>query len=456
MNPYYNEDIEDQFHPHDNDSEKALIGCLLISNSAIETAGEILSSEDFYNEIHRKIYVCMEEMYNKSGVIEPLSLTKFFSDKHPEVQGGINEQYLDALSRGAPNPENIEFYAERLVNLSAKRSALDILMDCEREIRDSSDPSSKISEVVTRIDGIRNKALDKTVHSIDDLFTDRASYYEKKQKGEIKEEVLPTGLRDLDDLLNGGLRFRHFDILAARPAMGKTSLAVQFAVNAAMVEKIPVLIFSIEMAKEEIADKMISTYTKIPYRILESANLEAEDWDKMFDFSNAIGMGTPNHSPLVLVDDVTKDLHRMISVIRSQVRQRGVRFVIIDFLQLVSISGKYHTRDEQLGYAVNMLAYTAKTLNINILALSQLNRGVESRSDRRPMLSDLRESGNIEQSAWRVLSIYRDDYYNSESDEVGMAEISVMKGKISNTGKVLVQFDKECTRFSNLKRVSEF
>ena len=152
----------------------------------------------------------------------------------------------------------------------------------------------------------------------------------------------------------------------------------------------------------------------------------------------------------IFVDDVTKDLHRMIAIIRRCVRKYDVKFVVIDYLQLISINGKFGTRDEQLGYAVNMLAYTAKTLNINILALSQLNRGVESREEKRPSLSDLRESGNIEQAAWRVLSIYRDEYYNPHSQEKGIAEIGVLKGKISNTGKVQVYFNKECTRFSNL------
>ena len=141
----------------------------------------------------------------------------------------------------------------------------------------------------------------------------------------------------------------------------------------------------------------------------------------------------------------------MLSAIRLAKRKYGIRFVIIDYLQLMIIPGKYNTRDEQLGHTVNSLAYVAKTLDLNILSLSQINRGVESRTDRRPMLSDLRESGNIEQAAWRVLSIYRDEYYNPEGDNVGVAEIAVLKGKISNTGKVQVRFDKECTRFQNLE-----
>jgi len=211
------------------------------------------------------------------------------------------------------------------------------------------------------------------------------------------------------------------------------------------------LFFSIEMSKEEVMDKMISNESKIPYKKISDGDLETEDWETMVELSSKL-ISNPNNPNTagIFVDDVTKDLHRMIAIIRRCVRKYNVKFVVIDYLQLISISGKFGTRDEQLGYAVNMLAYTAKTLNINILALSQLNRGVESRDTKRPSLSDLRESGNIEQAAWRVLAIYRDDYYNHDSPEKGLAEISVLKGKISNTGKVQVYFDKDCTRFSNL------
>ena len=197
-------------------------------------------------------------------------------------------------------------------------------------------------------------------------------------------------------------------------------------------------------------DKMTSIATKVPYRKLNMADLEQDDWDRMTEFAMKIAP-RGGEEPMVYVDDTTKDLSRMISVIRRCVRKHDVRFVVIDYLQLVNIIGKFNTRDEQLGYAVNLLAYTAKTLNINILALSQLNRGVETRENRRPGMADLRESGNIEQAAWRIITIYRDDYYNSDSDQAGIAELAVLKGKISNTGKVNVYFDKECTRFDNLK-----
>ena len=430
----------------DLESERAVLGCILAKNDVIETALEFIHESDFSQDINSQIFSTMELMYGDNELIEPLSLHQKIKDRFSNDANG----YLAKLKTEAPNPDNLEFYAQRVVNASTKRQAIDMLNEAQKEIAVSDEPISKVAEFLGRMENIRSASVDKSVFTIQDLYAMRADYLDKKQAGEIAEEVLPTGLKDLDQLLNGGLRFRHFDVLAARPAMGKTSLAVQIALNASLKENVRSLIISIEMSKEDIMDKMTSVATKIPYRKINMGDLSQDDWDRMTEFAMKIAP-RGGEEPQVLVDDTSKDLNRVISIIRRCVRKNNVRFVVIDYLQLLNINGKFNTRDEQLGYAVNLLAYTAKTLNINILALSQLNRGVESREGKRPGLSDLRESGNIEQAAWRVLSIYRDEYYNADSAEVGVAELQVLKGKISNTGKVQVYFDKECTRFDNLQ-----
>ena len=436
---------------NDTASEKAVLGCILLNNEVIENAIEILTPNDFYDQKYQRIFATMQTMYENNEPIEPLSLEKRILDCYPDI--AVSEKELQEMANEAPAPSNIEFYAQRIVREFSRREAHRLLDLAKKEISEAEDPMSKISEVVSRMEGIRSEAMDQTVFDFDNLFMQRMDVLEKKCDGELESNIISTGLNDLDKLLNGGLRFQHFDVLAARPAMGKTSLAVQFAVNAVLRQNMSSLIFSIEMSKEEIMDKMISNEAKIPYRKISEGDMESQDWETMIDFSNRIlNKNDPNKAG-IFVDDVTKDLHRMVAIIRRCVRKYNVKFVLIDYLQLISIAGKFGTRDEQLGYAVNLLAYTAKTLNINILALSQLNRGVESRETKRPSLSDLRESGNIEQAAWRVISIYRDDYYNQNSQEKGIAELAVLKGKISNTGKVQVYFDKDCTRFSNLAYV---
>ena len=433
----------------DLESEKAVIGCVLLNNEVIENAIEILNPNDFFDPTHQRIFSTMQKMYENNEPLEPLSLSKRTLDCYPD--SNVSEAMLEEMANTAPAPSSIEFYAQRLIKEYSRREASRLLDVAKKEIESSDDPMSQISEVVSRMENIRSEAMDQTVFDAQSLFIERMNVLEKKSEGLVENNTISTGLRDLDDLLTGGLKFQHFDVLAARPAMGKTSLAVQWAVNAVLRQDLSALIFSIEMSKEEIMDKMISNESKIPYKKISDGDLDAEDWDTMVEVGGRM-LSNPNdpRKAGIFVDDVTKDLHRMVAIIRRCVRKYDVKFVIIDYLQLISISGKFGTRDEQLGYAVNLLAYTAKTLNINILALSQLNRGVESRDTKRPSLSDLRESGNIEQAAWRVFAIYRDDYYNHDSPEKGLAEISVLKGKISSTGKVQVYFDRDCTRFSNL------
>jgi replicative DNA helicase len=433
----------------DLDSEKAVIGCVLLNNEVIENAIEILTPKDFFDPKYQRIFSTMQTMYENNEPMEPLSVSKRTVDCYPDTD--VSEAELEEIANNSPAPSNIEFYAQRVIREYSRREAQRLLDLAKKEIEDAEDPMSKIAEVVTRMENIRSDAMDQTVFDAQSLFIERMNYLEKKSEGLIENDIISTGLRDLDDLLRGGIRFQHFDVLAARPGMGKTSLAVQWAVNSVLRQNISSLIFSIEMSKEEVMDKMISNESKIPYGKISSGQMEAEDWETMIDLSHKL-ISNPNNPKTagIFVDDVTKDLHRMVAIIRRCVRKYNVKFVVIDYLQLISISGKFGTRDEQLGYAVNLLAYTAKTLNINILALSQLNRGVENREARRPSLSDLRESGNIEQAAWRVFAIYRDEYYNQDSSDKGVAEISVLKGKISNTGKVQVYFDKDCTRFSNL------
>ena len=436
----------------DTDSEKAVIGCVLLNNEVIENVIEILSPQDFFEPLYQKVFVAMQKMYERNEPLDPLSVAQRTLDLYHDST--VSEQILEEIQGNAPAPSSVEYYAQRIVREFSKREANRLLKLAQKEIGEAEDPMAKISETVSKMENIRSESVDQTIFNVDDLFRDRAQYIDDKQQGKVPSNILPTGLSDLDNLLSGGLRFQHFDVLAARPGMGKTSLATQFLLNSAIRENVSCLFFSIEMSKEEVMDKMISIESKIPYKKISDGDLDVQDWESMIDLSNKI-LSNPNDPKSqgkagIFIDDITKDLNRMIAIIRRCVRKYNVRFVVIDYLQLISIAGKFGNRDEQLGHAVNMLAYTAKVLNINILSLSQLNRGVESRESKRPSLSDLRESGNIEQAAWRVLSIYRDDYYNLDSNEKGTAEISVLKGKISHTGKVQVYFDKDCTKFSNL------
>ena len=434
--------------PNDVNSERGVLASLIFNEDVFEEVSQLLEPVDFFNKQNQDIFQTILSLRVEQRPVDAITIYNTLSKQNPSYKNKSIEDYINQIITDAPNLQSVFEYVESVKSTSTKRRALEILSESYKEVANCDDIESVTSSIIGKLEvAQKSSKQEENFFEFKKLYIARAELLDKKDRGEFVEDFIETGLTDLDSLLSGGLRFGHFDILAARPAMGKTSLACQFITHACMKNRIPCLMFSIEMSKEDIADKMISIISSVPYKKILKGDLDHNDWDKLTEASMFLGA---EGSDLV-IDDTTRDLNKMISAIRLAKRKFGIRFVVIDYLQLMIIPGKYNTRDEQLGYTVNSLAYVAKTLDINILSLSQINRGVESRTDRRPMLSDLRESGNIEQAAWRVLSIYRDEYYNPEGDEVGNAEIAVLKGKISNTGKVKVKFDKECTRFQNLE-----
>ena len=434
--------------PNDVNSERGVLASLIFNEDVFEEVSQQLEPSDFFNKKNEEIYKVILALRIEQRPVDEITVYNALAKVNSSFKNQPIRDYISQIVTDAPNLQSVFEYAESVKVTATKRRALEILSESYKEVAECDDIESVTSAIIGKLEITQKSSKqEENFFEFKKLYVSRAELLEKKDKGEFAEDFIETGLTDLDSLLSGGLRFGHFDILAARPAMGKTSLACQFITHACMKNQIPCLMFSIEMSKEDIADKMISIISGVAYKKLLKGDLDHHDWDKLTEASMFLGRDGSD----LIIDDTTRDLNKMLSAIRLAKRKYGIRFVIIDYLQLMIIPGKYNTRDEQLGHTVNSLAYVAKTLDLNILSLSQINRGVESRTDRRPMLSDLRESGNIEQAAWRVLSIYRDEYYNPEGDNVGVAEIAVLKGKISNTGKVQVRFDKECTRFQNLE-----
>ena len=432
--------------PNDSLSERGVLGSMILNGDIADEISEIIEPSDFFNPNNMSIFESILVMRNEEKNVDEITLFNHVANKDKKFNNDGMRDYISQLVNDCPNLNSGVEYAGIVKTNANKRNAIKILEEAVSEITNADDVDSVTSSVINRLEVTHNStANEDKFFDFKTLFTSRAQLMQDKVNGVFVEEFIETGLRDLDSLLNGGLRYKHFDILAARPAMGKTSLACQFITHASLKNNIPCLLFSIEMSKEDIADKMISIISGVPYRNILSGDCEQDGWDKLSETMITLGS---NYSKLI-IDDETRDLNRIIHAIRMAKKRFGIRFVVIDYLQLITVPGKWNTKDEQLGHTVNSLAYVAKTLDLNILALSQINRGVESRTDKRPMLSDLRESGNIEQAAWRVLSIYRDEYYDPNGPDVGVAEIAVLKGKISNTGKVQVRFDKECTSFSN-------
>jgi len=429
-------------------AEKGVVGAMIMDSEVVDEISRILVPSDFCKPEHSVLFEAIVGLVTDGKLVDQITVFNRAISLNESFNTSGFTECIASITQHCPYSERAMEYAVIVKDSSRKREYLALLETAYSEVADSDDLDSVSSGIVNKLELVKETSgTENSMFQFKEMFIERTELIDKKQKGEVSERFIRTGLNDLDKLLNGGLRHKHFDILAARPAMGKTSLACQFILHAALDCGIPSLIFSIEMAKDDITDKMISITSGVPYRKILNADISEGEWDRFT--KAAMKVNSANASELI-IDDTTRDLNKIVSTVRLAKRKYGIQFVVIDYLQLVTIPGKYNTRDEQLGYAVNTLAYIAKMLDINILALSQINRGVEARIEKRPMLSDLRESGNIEQAAWRVLSIYRDEYYNPEGDSVGLAEIAVLKGKVSNTGKILVGFDKECTKFNNL------
>lgn len=429
--------------PFNKQAEEAVVGACVWEPSCIGQVITIVKPEHFFSRGLGHIYGVIVDMYKKDEAIDALLVQTKLQAHGTPIE--IGEHYIEQLAESTPTVTHVDTYATIIAQESIKRTAIQYAHQIQEDIRTSDDVGSTLSDHIRSLESISQLGISDPVKGFKQLIQETNDFLERKHSGQLEDDLIPTGLIDLDHLLHGGLRLGHFDILAARPAMGKTSLAVQMLLHNAMTGN-NCLFFSIEMPDHIICQKAISTVGRIKYKHLDEQVRDKQlEWGRIIETQSKMSAKGE-----VYTDMQTKELNQTIALIRKYVRRHNVKFVVIDYLQLMSIPGKYGTRDQEIGHCVNELAYCAKILNINVLCLSQLNRSVEGRESKVPLLSDLRESGNIEQSAWRVLAIHRDEYYDSETERQGLADIHVLKGKISNVGKVTVRYDKTCTRFDDL------
>tara|TARA_B100000902_G_scaffold400033_1_gene474822 strand:- start:7411 stop:8745 length:1335 start_codon:yes stop_codon:yes gene_type:complete len=434
-------DTKEELLPFSKQAEEAIVGaCIWEGDAVLEQCISIVKPEHFFSLSLGRLYSICIDLQREGRAIDAMLVFRK-AEKDPKLVN-MPQHFIEELSDKYPTVEHITDYCDIVAKECLKRTAIQHALSMKEEARETDDISSTISDHIRRLESVSQLGVSDPVKDGKQWMRETIDFIQAKKSGKQEDDLIPTGLTDLDNLLNGGLRRGHFDILAARPAMGKTSLAVQFLLHNTMSLGNKSLFFSIEMPDTSIGMKSLSTIGKIPYKVIDSS-LEMDRWDRVLEV--ATKMGNEN----IFIDMQTKDLNQMLALIRKYARKYNVKFVVIDYLQLITIPGKYGTRDSELGHCVNELAYLAKVLNINILCLSQLNRSVESRESKVPILSDLRESGNIEQSAWRVLAIHREEYYNPDTEHTGLASIHVLKGKVSNVGKVEVVFDKTTTRFAD-------
>lgn len=443
----------DRLPPQNIEAEQSVLGSLLIDKDAIIKIADILTPEDFYKDTHAKIFETMLELYSNREPIDILSLNSRLEEKkYLEKIGG--RSYLTTLTNSVATASHIVFYAK----IIQKKSTLNRLIRAATEIvqlgYEEGEEIQKILDLAeSKLYNVSNNFLKNQYSSIKDLLSEAFDRIDELHRDSGKLRGTPTGFYELDQKL-AGLQKSNLIILAARPSMGKTSLALDMARHIAVEQKIPVGIFSLEMSKEELVDRMLCAEANVDMWKMRTGKLsDREDFSGESDFSK-IGhaMGKLAEAKIFIDDSPTANIMEIRTKARRLQAEHGVGFIVLDYLQLMESSAATDNRVQIVSEISRGLKAIARELNIPLVALSQLSRQVENRPTAVPKLADLRESGSIEQDADVVLFIYREEIYKKDTTRPHIAEIYIAKHRNGPTGVAELFFDDTKASFKNLDK----
>lgn len=439
--------------PHNLEAEASLLGAILIDKDAIVKIADTLTPEDFYDQRHKHIYEALSRLYERRDPIDVLTLADQLKNTGVlELIGGAS--YLTELTNFVPTAAHVEQYAEIVAQKALRRR----LITVSRDIVDLGHDESKnlkelIEDAETRLFSVSQQHVKQSVVSLETILSESFDRLDDLHKDSQKIRGIPTGYKDMDNIL-AGLQRSDLFILAARPSMGKTAFVLNLAHNVAVQAKESVLVFSLEMSKEQLVDRMLAMESGVNAWALRTGNLTDSDFEKL---SHA--MGTLGEAPVYIDDTPGITISDMRTKARREAHQRPLGLIIVDYLQLMSGGSKYGgdgNRVQEISEISRGLKGIARELNVPLIALSQLSRSVESRSPQIPQLADLRESGSIEQDADVVAFIYREDYYNPDTDRTNITDILIKKHRNGPLGNIELYFDKDKQLFRSIdKRHSE-
>ena len=440
--------------PHSTEAEQAVLGGLMLRNQAWDSIADRVSEEDFYRRDHRVIFRAIAELAEKDNPRDVITLSEWLGERSElDNIGGL--AYLGALAQDTPSAANIVAYADivrersvlrQLIEVGNEiagaayqadgRTSKDLLDQAESRVFAIAEQSSRTQQGFQNIRSVLAGALDR----IDTLFTSDSSV-----------TGLPTGFDDFDELTSG-LQAGDLVIVAGRPSMGKTTFAMNIAEHAAIKADEPVAVFSMEMPGEQLAMRMISSLGRVELHRLRSGNLTDADWPRI---TSAISL-LDQRGHLFIDDTPGLTPMELRARARRLKREHGLSLIVVDYLQLMQVAGRGENRATEISEISRSLKALAKELNVPVIVLSQLNRSLEQRPDKRPVMSDLRESGAIEQDADVIVFIYRDEVYNPESNDKGTAEILIRKQRNGPIGTVKLTFLGQYTKFENFMPEVEF
>lgn len=435
--------------PHSNDAEKSVLGSIILDKDALLEITEILKEDDFYNEMHREIYRTILELYRKSEPVDILTVSEELKKRNTlEMVGG--RAYIALLSTMVPSTSNAAQYAKIVSEKAVLRRLINASSDImEKSYQETNEPETLLDYAEQSIFEIAQTKQKRDFESIKDVL-----YNNLKRIDEVSQlsggiTGITTGFLDLDAKTSG---FQKSDliILAARPSMGKTAFALNIAQQAALREKAKVLIFSLEMSTEQLGQRFISVESRVEMQKLKTGKLDRNDWDQLYNAIDKLSKAD------IFIDDTPGiNVLEIKNKCRRLKAEKGLDMIVVDYLQLMSYEGRAESRQQEITAISRFLKQLAREMDCPVIVLSQLSRAPEMRSDRRPILSDLRESGAIEQDADVVIFLYRDEYYNQDTEKPNICEVNIAKQRSGPTGIVELTWLGKYTKFVDTSRLSE-
>ena len=435
--------------PQNIDAEKSLLGAVLIDEETLADISEHVTIKDFYEKRHSIIYGGMMRLYEKHKPVDLLTLTdELKRKKELDTIGGST--YLTELTNYVPTAAHAEAYAELVSQKAVRRRLIKISGNIsELGYNEETSTEELLEQAEAELFSVSDQSLKQDLVSIESILTESFDRMEELHRNKGTLRGIRTGYHDLDNM-TAGLQKSDLIILASRPAMGKTTLVTNLAYNVATIAKQPVLFFSLEMSKEQLVDRMLADASGVDAWNIRTGNLSDEDFGKLSE-----AMGELAEAPIFIDDTPGLSVLQMRTKARRAMHEQQLGLVIIDYLQLMQGSGNsnnYGNRVQEVSEISRGLKLIARELNVPVIALSQLSRSVESRSPQIPQLADLRESGSIEQDADIVMFIYREAYYNPETERENITDLYIAKHRNGPTGKIELYFHPERLRFMSLDR----
>lgn len=439
----------DKVPPQNLEAEMAVLGSMLLAEDAISVASELLDKNSFYKDTHQKIFEAVLGLYNANKAVDLITLTEVLKrDGILDEVGGVS--CLTSLVNSVPTAANISHYA-RIVK---EKSILRSLINNGTEIVSLGyESEGNIDEVLDRAERlifeIGEHKKENTSIPLKEIIKDSIDTIDKLYQRKAHVTGIPTGFIDFDQKTSG-LQSSDLIVVAGRPSMGKSAFAIGIAEYAGIVEKIPLAFFSLEMSKEQLVQRMLCSHARVDAHKVRTGYLSPSDWPRL-----TAAAGKLSETNIFIDDTPAISVMELRAKARRLKSHSDIKLMIVDYLQLMRGTGKAENRQQEISEISRSIKALARELYIPVVAISQLSRAVEARTDHRPLLSDLRESGAIEQDADVVALILREEYYNPTSGNQGIAEVNIAKQRNGPVGSLKLNFIKEYTRFENLARVIE-